>query len=138
MVIIIFNSLVITIHRFLLLQPYDVECPYFLRKSFSSVYLFNGTSISHVLFNAEIWFTSKCLIVVISIFSMFHCIFKTFLAFFKNLYIIICLHIVTWCLILLSNTDNLYTITWLKLFLLNNNLLSAYRYMVLIIPIKPK
>ena len=44
------------------------------------------------LFSVEIWFISKCLIVIKTIFSMFHCIL---LCFFKNLSMIICQHTVT-------------------------------------------
>ena len=39
------------------------------------VYLFNGISIPYGLFDAEIWFIHKCLIVIITIFLMFHSAF---------------------------------------------------------------
>ena len=40
------------------------------------VYLFNSISTPYELFNAKIWFFSKCMATIITIFSMFHCNFK--------------------------------------------------------------
>ena len=39
------------------------------------VYLFNGTSTHLGLINDDIWLIFKCLIIIITIFSMFHCIY---------------------------------------------------------------
>ena len=45
---------------------------------FGLINLFNGISTPYRLFNAEIWFIRKWWIVIITIFSMFHCISLNF------------------------------------------------------------
>ena len=50
------------------------------------VYLFKGISTPYEWFNAKIWFLCKCLIVIITVFSTFHSIFKKytfFICFFQ-------------------------------------------------------
>ena len=37
---------------------------------------FNGILTSFGLFSAEIWFICKCLIIILTTFTMFYCIFK--------------------------------------------------------------
>ena len=49
------------------------------RKRFDYIYLLNGISTPYGLFNTKISFIWKCLILIIIIFSMFHCIFKKLL-----------------------------------------------------------
>ena len=65
------------------------------------IYLFNGKSTPYGLLNAEIWFICKCLIVIITIFSIFNCIFKN---------IILSYILIDW----LINFNNIST--WIGLF----------------------
>ena len=68
---------------------------------FGLVYLFDCISTHDVLFNAEIWIICKCWITLITIFSMFHCIL---FCLYTDIY-----------QVFLSNSNNLYTITWFKI-----------------------
>ena len=67
--------------------------------------LFNDVSTRYVLFNAEIWFISKCL-------KIFFDYNQYFMASFY-LFLIIFLTTVIWYQRFLSNKNNLYTVVWL-------------------------
>ena len=67
------------------------------------LYLFDGVSTPHGLFNDKIGLISKCLITIITIFSMFH------YSFFLNCSFIICLSFVCsviWYQVFLFSTNN--------------------------------
>ena len=93
--------------------------------------LINGISTSYGLFNAAIWVICKCLIVIITIFSMFHCIFWKIAPVFS---IIVWLYRVIWYQVFLSNTNNLHTDVWLQFFLSPTNKLYTIIWFQVTIP----
>ena len=95
---------------------------------FGLVYFFNGISTPYGLSNAEIWFIYKCLIVMITVFSMFHFIF-----FNCTSSLFIGLHRIFWYQVFLSNINNLHALLWFQVFLSNTN--NLHSFMVSIIPI---
>ena len=71
--------------------------------------LFKSIVTPYGLFNAKIWYISKCLI--INILSIFHCCHFFFNHnIFYLVIIIICLNTVIWYQVFLSNTNNLHTV----------------------------
>ena len=45
------------------------------REREGEVYLSEGISLSYGIFNANIWIMTKCLIVIINVYLIFHCLF---------------------------------------------------------------
>ena len=74
------------------------------------------------LFNAEIWFICKCLIVITK-FSMFLCLFL-------QLPFLIYYHLFAHICMISANTNHLYIIVQFRLIFLFNNDIGLYYYMI--------
>ena len=85
------------------------ECEYEEEIMVRLTYLFVGISTLYGLFSVDVQFLGK-LLIVISIFSMFHC-FLLFLFIFMFSHLLV--HIL-WLQVFLSNTNNSYTVIWFK------------------------